>query len=276
MQTRSDLQSEAFLSCCFDFERLANNYLISREKKSNNPITAFFTSRSVCDDVSLSLLESIRKITFSIDFPYVKHSARELFLEKCSAYYKQLTNSYYYLEKNKQSTKDLANFGREFSLILKRIAYITIGGEFESSDAINLNYLDYYLDQITTGSDCDSNDFWLKGETSALLSNYIARFPNSDVTKIIVPLLDSIENDMKGINKYAQNNKEKLDNLLNFINTFCLLLIDINEKELHSDISHIIYRAEDIDANFSIKSSSNPKKQGSSKKPELIGLVKLR
>jgi hypothetical protein len=276
MHTRCEPQGEAFYRCCLDFEKVANDYLSSQKDRANKSIFSFFTSRSMGETISDLLLELVRKVTFSIDFPYVSHGTREIFLDECNKLYKQLTHAFHFSLKSHQITDDLSTFGRQFSQILKRTVYLVVGGEFESSDIINLTYLDYYLDQITVGLDCYSNDFWLKMEASALISNYIERFPKSDVAKMAIPLLESIENDQRGVNKHAKNNKEKFDNLLNLINTFCLCLIDTNEKDLHSDISHIIYRALDLDANFSMNPSLHIKEIDSSDYHELLGLVKLR
>jgi hypothetical protein len=275
MHTRSDLKGEAFLSCCADFKKLANDYLVSQSNKTSKFIPSFFIPRPVVKKVADSLLESVRKVTFSIDYPDIRFSKRVSFLEECAGFFKKLTEAYHSLCNNKQINDDLWNFRRQFSQMLKRLTYLTISGEVESCHSINLNYLDYYLDQIATGDDCYSNDVLLKHEISDLLSQHIEYYPNSDVTKIIIPLLDAI-NDSQGVNQHSHTEKEKFDNLLNFITTFLSCLNEKNEKDLHYKISRIVDRALDVDANFSTDFARYQQKINSSVDLELVGLVKLR
>jgi hypothetical protein len=271
MQIRSDNKSEEFYNVCNELQTLTEKLIASKEKKHNR-LSAFFKARSVAENVAISLQEAAGTVSFSIDFPYIKTPARIKLIKKCLDCYRQLQKTYCKYS-NKEKHADDIEFYHAVSTILKKLTYYTIGVNFKSYAEININYLPYYLNQIDEDFPCFSNYLWLKEEFSAVLSLYKTAYPLSPFEDLINVSLEVGMKENISINRYAENDAEKLDNLIHYINSLRSVLIDEKESYLAIQLYYLLCRALDIETQYNKDSAlyTNDKDY-----PSNVSLVRLR
>ncbi|MEO8964707.1 MAG: hypothetical protein ABI370_08550 [Gammaproteobacteria bacterium] len=248
MQTRTDKPSTGIVQYFADFQKVAENYLSSKAKLKKS-VFSFFKPRFVEEDIANSLLELISKISFSMGFPNIAFSKKIAFLEGCTEIYSTLKKSLHKTSKRKNQDSDLVEFEIGYVRILKRVSYSLLSGQFENSDEINPNYLDYYIASIFSGLGCPTNEEILKKEILTVLHDHSTRYPNN----IVMLFSESIKHDNKGINQYAENRHEKLRNLLAVIKLFQTTLIERKEYALVAKINSVLDRASEYNEDIGLK-----------------------
>ena len=123
--------------------------------------------------------------------------------------------------------------------------YSVFAPEFENSNEINLNYLNYYLDALSSGLEFPSNYDILKNEITTILCNYVACNDQYPIIQLIKPFMESINNADHGINKHAKCLTEKFNNLATFIKLFQVIPA-LQKHALSGRINNVLSRTQQI------------------------------
>lgn len=107
----------------------------------------------------------------------------------------------------------------------------------------NLNYLDYYFSCREIGIHPVSNYSILKIEAIGVLKNYLRLHPHSSKREFLQSAIETIEHDNQGINQHSKDITDRFINVLKFLNTLRLVLIDNKKSKLLIEVTRVIDRA---------------------------------
>jgi hypothetical protein len=244
MPVKNNQQGDSFVKSLVAFKNLLDTHVFLDKGKDSFP---FFRSKSALEKIAMTMIEVIEKITFSISFPAVSAEKKLFFLQRCDDVYRDLKNIIVMKLKIKHKMNaGLFEFSNQFSELIKSSLASLWSNEFPVNNAVNLNYLDYYVDAFSSGLDCPTNYSILRDEMLDLLRGYIATYPKSVFLSLVTPFFESIYYDNKGINQHTKNAEQRFFNLLKLMDMFRATLIDEKEDRLSSAITHLIDMALEI------------------------------
>ena len=218
------------------------------ESKNKSFIGRFF-KLSTKEKIAGSISELASKTEFSIHFPYINFDQKIQFLYRCNDILKRLNE---FLIHDTPINRKFITLKRHFLIALKNISHSIFVIKIVNNHDINLNYLIYYLDAVSCGLECPTNYGILKEQVLNALYHHVHYHSKNIWNPLLILAMDSIENDIHGINQHADNNREKFNNLVKLLIALESMLIEKQDDVLLPILRKILYQALEIDSIISL------------------------
>lgn len=207
--------------------KISENFLV--KKYPSGKSSCLFNRRSEGRKIILSLVGLIESTQFNLSFPSLSFDDENAFLKATNKMHQNILHRM----KDDQLLKEFyPAFYRKFKTI--------IGLFF--SDNLNLCYLEYYILCREKYTNVPSNYTILKMETVSTFKAQLKLCEDKETRKILLAAMDTIQNDSRGVNFYANNSEQRFVNLLKFLDTMRLVLADRREQVVFPVVTNLIER----------------------------------